>query len=63
MILLKSQFGSLHEYDIYLGIAAAATVVTIWFAFRMRAVYDASLLNWRLKRRQRASGVLDKLDF
>jgi hypothetical protein len=26
-------------------------------------VYDASLLNWRLKRRQRAAGVLDRLDF
>ncbi len=63
VILLKSQFGSLEHYYIYLGIAAAATVVTIWFAFRVRGVYDASLLNWRLKRRQRASGVLDKLDF
>ncbi len=63
VILLKSQFGSLRAYDIYLGIGAAATAVTIWFAFQMRGVYDASLLNWRLKRRQRASGVLDKLDF
>jgi AAA family ATP:ADP antiporter len=63
VILLKSEFGSLHEYDIYLVIAAAATVVTVWFAFRMRGAYDASMLNWRLKRRPRASGVLDKLDF
>jgi AAA family ATP:ADP antiporter len=63
VILLKSQFGSLEHYYIYLGIAAAASAVTIWFAFQVRGVYDASLLNWRLKRRQRASGVLDKLDF
>jgi AAA family ATP:ADP antiporter len=63
VILLKSQLGSLHEYDIYLGIAAIATVITLWFAIQMRGAYDASLLNWRLKRRQRASGVLDKLDF
>lgn len=49
---------------IYLPIAALATVFTIWFTFRMRDAYDASLLNWRLKRRQRgSSGVLDKLDF
>ena len=63
VILLEDQLGSIDQYYIYLGVAAAATVVTIWFAFRMRGVYDASLLNWRLKRRQRASGVLDKLDF
>jgi hypothetical protein len=63
IILLEDRLGSLEKYYIYLGIAAAATVVTIWFAFQVRGVYDASLLNWRLKRRQRASGVLDKLDF
>jgi hypothetical protein len=30
---------------------------------QMRRVYDASLFNWRLKRRKRISDVLDKLDF
>jgi AAA family ATP:ADP antiporter len=63
VILLENELGSIERYYIYLGIAAAASVVTIWFAFRMRGAYDASLLNWRLKRRQRASGVLDKLNF
>jgi hypothetical protein len=29
----------------------------------MRKVYDKSLFNWRLKRRQRRSSVLDSLDF
>jgi hypothetical protein len=31
----------------------------------MRGVYDVSLLNWRLKRRQRRglTGVMDKLEF
>jgi AAA family ATP:ADP antiporter len=63
VILLQNQFGSIEKYYVYLGIAAAAAIITIWFAFQVRGVYDASLLNWRLKRRQRASSVLDKLDF
>lgn len=63
IILLEDQLGSLDKYYVYLGIAAAATIVAIWFTYRIRGVYDASLLNWRLKRRQRASGVLDKLEF
>jgi len=29
----------------------------------MRAVYESSLLNWRLKRRQRGTSLLDKLEF
>ena len=46
----------------YAAIAFAAAVAAIVAAARMRATYDASLLNWRLKRRQRAAGsVLDKL--
>jgi AAA family ATP:ADP antiporter len=63
VILLENQFGSIEKYYVYLGIAAAATAITIWFVFQVRGAYDASLLNWRLKRRQRASSVLDKLDF
>jgi len=63
VILLGDQFGSLEAHHVYLSIAVVAVTVAIWFAFRMRGAYEASLLNWRLKRRQRASGVLDKLEF
>jgi hypothetical protein len=63
VILLDKFLDLPSPYYIYLTVAAAGTVLTIWFTLRMRAAYDASLLNWRLKRRQRASGVLDKLDF
>jgi MFS family permease len=63
VILLDKSFDLPSPYYIYLAVAAAATLLTVWFTLRMRAAYDASLLNWRLKRRQRASGVLDKLDF
>jgi AAA family ATP:ADP antiporter len=49
---------------IYLIVAAIAAAFAIWAIFKMRAVYDNSMMNWRLKRRQRGtSSVLDKLDF
>jgi ATP/ADP translocase len=55
--------GSASYFYVYLGLAAVASCIAIWAVSRMRAVYDASLLNWRLKRRQRGKSVLDKLDF
>ena len=48
------------------GVDRATTIIAliaIWAIFKMRTVYDSSLFNWRLKRRQRRSSVLDKLDF
>ncbi len=63
IILAEELLGPVEKHTIYLSIAAAATVAAVWFALKVRGAYDASLLNWRLKRRQRASGVLDKLTF
>jgi AAA family ATP:ADP antiporter len=63
IILSGKIFDLDHTYYIYLAISLWAAVVTLLLIFRMRSVYDASLLNWRLKRRQRSAGVLDKLDF
>jgi AAA family ATP:ADP antiporter len=63
VILIGDQLDLARAYYIYLTIAALAVLSTLWFIFRMRGAYDASLLNWRLKRRQRAAGVLDKLEF
>ena len=45
------------------AVGLAAALFAIWAIFRMRAVYYTSLLNWRLKRRQRGGSVLDRLDF
>lgn len=63
--LLETYRHVANAHYIYLGIAAITAVLSISFIFRMRAVYDASMLNWRLKRRKRVAGanVLDKLDF
>jgi MFS family permease len=46
---------------IYLGFAVLAGGVAIAAIFQMRKVYDSSLMNWRLKRRQRSTSIFDKL--
>ena len=43
-------------------LAFITSVFAIWSVLRLRSVYDMSLLNWRLKRRQRCHNLLDKLD-
>jgi AAA family ATP:ADP antiporter len=49
---------------IYLGITVIAGILATVAIVQMSKVYESSLLNWRLKRRQRGtSSVLDKLDF
>lgn len=48
---------------VYLAIAFLSATFALWSTFKMRAAYESSLLNWRLKRRQRAaSDVLGKLE-
>ncbi len=47
----------------YLAIAVLVSLFALWSVFKMCSVYDRSLLNWRLKRRQRGKSVFDKLDF
>ena len=49
--------------SLYLGVAILGAVVAMVAFFLMRSVYDKSLLSWQLKRRSRASSVLDGLDF
>jgi hypothetical protein len=47
---------------IYLGLGAVILIGAIVSAWRLRATYDTSMLNWRLARRQRRSFSLD-IDF
>jgi ATP/ADP translocase len=44
---------------VYLGLSCACAVVSLWAMMRFRATYDVSMLNWRLQRRRRASGLGD----
>lgn len=43
---------------IYLAIAFLCGAFALWAVLRMGKVYESSLLNWRLKRRQRVSDTL-----
>jgi len=48
---------------LYLATAVMSALIAIWAVLQMRRVYDASMLNWRLKRRQRGASVLDGIEF
>ncbi|MCC6804001.1 MAG: hypothetical protein IT319_14055 [Anaerolineae bacterium] len=48
---------------IYLVIGAILSIIALWWIVRMRKVYESSLFNWRLKRRQRTASIIDKLSF
>jgi len=62
-IVLTGELLQLDMRLIYLSFAVLAATVAIWAVYRMGKVYEVSLLNWRLKRRQRAtSDLLDQLD-
>lgn len=43
---------------LYLAVACLAGGFALWAVLKMRKVYEGSLLNWRLKRRQRSSDTL-----
>jgi len=47
---------------VYTALALACSAAALWALTRFRAHYDASMLNWRLRRRQRKS-VLDNIEF
>jgi AAA family ATP:ADP antiporter len=65
IVLIGVLSGFENHFYFYLGLAVLASLMAIWAVFRMRGVYDISLFNWRLKRRQRRgiTGVMDKLEF
>lgn len=63
VILIGKWAGLENAYLIYLGLAGVGAFIGVWAIFRMRKMYDSSLLNWRLKRRQRGASVFDKMEF
>ncbi len=63
IVFVGLRSGSESYIYVYLAVAALAAIFAFWAILKMRTVYDSSLFNWRLKRRQRRSDVLDKLDF
>jgi hypothetical protein len=63
IVLVGKLTGFTGYFYAYLGVAVLASLVAVWAILQMRKVYDISLFNWRLKRRQRGSKVVDKLNF
>ena len=63
VVFVGLRLGLPQYYYAYLAMAVAAAGIGLWAAVRLRRVYDSSLLNWRLKRRERRSSVMDKLQF
>jgi AAA family ATP:ADP antiporter len=63
IVFVGLQLHSATYFYVYLAVAVLAALFAVWAIFKMRAVYDSSMFNWRLKRRQRGASVLDKLDF
>lgn len=63
LIVTAGSFLGMDVAPVYIGLAALGGLVALWAILRMRTVYDASLLNWRLKRRQRRAQtvLLDRL--
>jgi MFS family permease len=64
IVVFIGERNNIENYDLsYITLAGVAAGIAIWAIYKMRGEYDSSLLNWRMKRRQRRSSVLDKLEF
>jgi MFS family permease len=62
VLILGPQISAIPVEMIYLSIGGILSIIALWWILRMRTVYESSLFNWRLKRRQRSASVIDKLD-
>lgn len=51
------------SYNAYLSAGLVLSLLAIFAIMQMHRNYEVSMMNWRLKRRQRATSVLDKLEF
>ncbi len=63
LILLGEMYdvANMNRYTLFVAILASITA--IFSISQTRKYYDESLLNWRLKRRQKGKSVLDRIDF
>jgi ATP:ADP antiporter, AAA family len=57
-IVLIGQWLGKDPYLAYMAVALCAAALAIWATLRMGSVYEKSLLNWRLKRRQRVTDTM-----
>ena len=62
-LFLSRWIGYLGASYVYRCLAVASGLWAIWAAIKMRHIYDQSMLNWRLKRRERSVSSINKLKF
>ena len=62
IIFVGTQLNLSSYFYAYLLVALLASGWAIAAILKMRTVYEKSLFNWRLKRRQRGKSILDKLN-
>ncbi len=62
VLLVNPLIQTLPPDVIYLVIGGILSLVALWWILKMRTVYESSLFNWRLKRRQRTASIIDKLN-
>ena len=48
-------------FYVYLSVAVLAACLSLWAVYRMRQIYDTSLLHWRLKHRRSRVSLVGKL--
>lgn len=63
VIYICEKVGFANSFYVYLGIAALFAGLAVWFIMKMRAAYDDSLFNWRLRRRKRGGDLLKDIEF
>jgi len=63
IVLIGLKLQTQSYFYVYLAVVMVGGLVALWAILKMRTVYDSSMFNWRLKRRQRGGSVLDKLEF
>ena len=63
IVVISDRLQVQNAFYLYLGLAVIFAIFAVWAISRMRAVYDSSLFNWRLKRRKRGGDVLKRLEF
>ncbi len=63
VLFLGNWLSELWVSYLYRGLAVVCSLWALWAIAKMRQVYDRSMLDWRLKRRQRGVSLLNKLDF
>lgn len=63
VIYICKAIGYENSFYVYLGITVLFAGIAVWFIMKMRASYDDSLFNWRLRRRKRGGDLLKDIEF